>query len=500
MQLSIKLKVMIAGLLLSVVSGLAFAGTSAYTGTSADVQTAVTLNDNGQVFGYTDSSGYPYVTDYYLTGNNGTGSTFLGSYDSTSGLNDPLANVSPTGNGANVMAMTLPSGASANSAAFDASAPHTQTAISLANPTALENSGVQVLNSPMGGTSGLWLANNGTMLAAGGLNTGAYYAPNDIYAPEIATIYDPSNGTVTWLQNTSSARGLSDNGAYVAFEQAYPSTTVYSAIYSIANNTTTIIQDGGLQDTISGVNNTGQATGYVLNPVTYYSNAYRTGADGSSVQLFGTANGVSSDGLAVNDNGQIGGFITLASHQTEAFITTARGGLLVGLGAGAPTDSTQVDFLNNNGQAIIYDSTTSIYYLYSAGYVVPVSSVTGAPEIASSNGCAQNCVAGLNNNGQILLSDPTLYSLTSASALSASAMASYSNSTLISTTSTFQAVSTAQGGATPTSTFYSDPAASTSTISTSSLQTGVPEPDTLGLLALAAFAMLIVRKRNLSLS
>ena len=83
------------------------------------------------------------------------------------------------------------------------------------------------------------------------------------------------------------------------------------------------------------------------------------------MQVFGTANGAASFGTVINSSGQVGGgYITLASGQTEAFLSTARGGLMVGLGAGASTDSTQVAFLNDSGQAIIWDTTSGMDYLY----------------------------------------------------------------------------------------------------------------------------------------
>ena len=216
--------------------------------------------------------------------------------------------------------------------------------------------------------------------------------------------------------------------------------------------------------------------------------AFRTGDNGSGTQVFGTANGISSMGTAINSSGQIGGYITLSTGQTEAFLSTARGGLMVGLGAGASTDSSTVEFLNDNGQAIVYDSTTGIYYLYSAGYIVPVSSLTGLQETVSSSGqCTANCVVGFNNLGQILLDGNTLLSPTSSSWGSATTMSTYSGATLISSTSQFSSIASAQNGTTPTSTFYTDPSTSTSTITTQSVST--PGPATIGLMLLALMTL-----------
>lgn len=266
----------------------------------------------------------------------------------------------------------------------------------------------------------------------------------------------------------------------------------------------------------SGINATGQVTGglytsalqtytinYATGTTTIDSNgsgatrAFRTGDNGSGTQMFGTANGISSMGTAINSSGQVGGYITLASGQTEAFLSTARGGLMVGLGAGASTDSTTVEFLNDNGQAIIYDSTTGIYYLYSAGYIVPVSSLTGQQETVSSGQCTANCVVGFNNLGQILLDGNAMLTPTSSNWGSAAAMSAYSGATLISSTSQFSSIASAQNGTTPSSAFYTDPSTSTSTIAAQSVST--PGPATIGLMLLALMALGGINlKRNYS--
>ena len=104
---------------------------------------------------------------------------------------------------------------------------------------------------------------------------------------------------------------------------------------------------------------------------------------------------------------------------------------------------------------------------------------------------------GFNNSGQILLSDPGLYSPGVGETLSASTLSGLSGAVNNSSTSTFQQVSAAQGGATPTSTFYTDPTASTSSIALGTVgSSGVPGPATEGLLLLAALGVLGLRKRN----
>ncbi len=213
----------------------------------------------------------------------------------------------------------------------------------------------------------------------------------------------------------------------------------------------------------------------------------------------GTANGVSSFGTAVNQSGQIGGYVTLASGQTEAFLSTAHGGLMVGIAPGAATDSTSVIFLNDNGQAIIWDSTSQMDYLYSAGVVVPLSSLISG--FTAGNG---QQIVGFNNAGQILLSDPSLDSVASTSNLSANYLSTLSGATSITSLSSYAAMASAQSGATPSASFYTAPSTSTgsgtlTTVGTFAAPTpSVPGPSTATLLALASLGLLGLKRRRMA--
>lgn len=236
--------------------------------------------------------------------------------------------------------------------------------------------------------------------------------------------------------------------------------------------------------------------------------AFRTGANGSGATVFGTGPGVSSFGNAINNAGQVGGYVTLASGQTEAFLTTAHGGLLVGLGVGAASDSTQVDFLNNLGQAIVDDTTSGVWYFYSAGVMVPVTSLGAA---------ANDPVVGFNDAGQILFQDPQLYTPTESDWGLASNLEQVSGALDITGTAAYASFVAAQANLVPDSGFFTDPVHSTDAVNTqhiagvgdpSNLQpvvqtpadfvppTGsVPEPASLGLLGLGAGVAALCRRR-----
>lgn len=325
-------------------------------------------------------------------------------------------------------------------------------------------------------------------------------------------VVNTAAGTMTLFKGT--VTGLSSTN-YVSVTDTSP-TSADQAQLLTPTNTFVNIANLGYGAQTGGVNSTGQVVGTVYtgpplassasdggalyaNGNYYYGRAMLTGTNGSGTEVFGTANGVSSVGTAVNSSGQIGGYVVLSTGQTEAFISTAHGGLLVGIGAGALTDSTQVSFLNDYGQAIIFDSTTGMDYLYSAGVVVPLSSLISGfapinPCSAQGFTCYTQQVVGFNNSGDILLNDPTLYSPTSSTSLSSSSLSTVSGATSLTSTSTYESMSTAQGGATPSSSFYTDPSTSTGS---GSLQTaGVPDPAISGLLLLAVLGVAGLRRRK----
>ena len=478
------------------------------------------LSQQGRVIYSTPSSFYS--PNYFLSGTNGnTGSAVSLNTSANSSSFDPgLSSFSfnPT-----VL----------NSASFNYQSPSILN-VSTSSIGGQQAGGDPDFTSTFFPTSGFNSLNDNNQIAANFYIQGQADGPYRGYSTGIANL---NNNTVTVIGG-SAVYGLNSSGiAVINYQQTSitnastgTSSQVGGAIALVNTNTGALatVQSlgyGGLTVTdrwlgqfsgtptnqqafndSSGINATGQVTGGLYTSALTTGStlgvgntlAFRTGSNGAGTRLFGTANGISSMGTAINSSGQVGGYITLASGQTEAFLSTARGGLMVGLGAGASTDSTTVEFLNDSGQAIVLDSTTGIYYLYSAGYIVSVSSLTGQQETVSNGQCTANCVVGFNNLGQILLDGSTLLTPTSSNWSSATAMSTYSGATLISSTSQFSSIASAQNGITPTSTFYTDPSTSTSTIATQSVST--PGPATIGLMLLALMTLGgISLKRNYSI-
>jgi hypothetical protein len=306
----------------------------------------------------------------------------------------------------------------------------------------------------------------------------------------------PTNG----LNNRGDVTGSQD--FYVSCGSNCSSLDHTSAFYQAsASSTATIINPLGFGGTGTALNLTGQVTGGLLTTQSFnyespddgfYSSgvgfladpskmiAFETGANGTGIKYLGLANGIGSEGFAINDQGQVGGEIVLASGQTEAFLTTTHGGMVVGLGAGAPGDSTATLFVNNLGQAIIIDATTESYYLYSAGKIIPIESLL---HVSDFWGFA--VITGFNNNGDILVGDPiVLNAPTDWNAINGTDGVVDVTSTLA-----YQQISAAQGGATPGASFF------TLSPSDDSGGSSVPEPATFGLLGLGAlFARGLRRK------
>jgi hypothetical protein len=190
----------------------------------------------------------------------------------------------------------------------------------------------------------------------------------------------------------------------------------------ITVRTPTIIATLGYGGNGVAINDLGQVTGNDFTSAQSYSpsanggeggystpntEAFETAPNGGAVtylgMTIGTNVGVSSTATSINNAGNVGGYITLADGQTEAFISDrAHGNILdpisvPGEGSG---DSTKVLFLNGSGQAIIQDVSENAYYLDNGGAEYNVASLFSPSALA---GLTITGVAGFNNAGAILL-------------------------------------------------------------------------------------------------
>jgi probable HAF family extracellular repeat protein len=218
--------------------------------------------------------------------------------------------------------------------------------------------------------------------------------------------------------------------------------------------------------------------------------AFVTGVNGTNPRFLGFANGVSSAATAINNAGQVGGYVTLADGTTEAFLTTVGGTLMVGLDSNS---NSTIDFLNNSGQAIVQDDTG--FYLYNAGFLYSMYDLFDPATLA---GISILGVAGFNDAGQILLEvsnggvDPGLLSSPTGEALPSNLGSDIRDS------SGFASIAAAVGG-TPGASFFTDPTGPYSgdvPIPSDGGDTSVPEPGLAGLLGFGLLAAGLARRKR----
>lgn len=393
-------------------SSLSFAATP-YTVTPV-AGTAIALSQAGNVLGYTvDADGNPA---YFLTGPNASGFTAEPGLTPTfPNYNQPVAI-----NNAGTIALNVYGTYDNNGYGVGIVRNGSSSTEVLGTITGLNASGAVVYNDPNQAVVS-WTGRN--IIPPGAVPGGTFTSSGTdfITAPSHEVSASGINVTISDLGYGSTAAALNDAGQ------------VTGSVYTSAAGSYETIQEN-LGSTVVGVWNL-QTTN------SFNTRAIRTGANASGLTVFGTANGLSSTGLAINNAGQVGGYLTLAGGQTEAFISSAHGSLLVGIGAGSTGDSTQVDFLNGLGQAIVQDTSTGLWYLYSAGSVVPLTSLGSV---------AGDTVVGFNDAGQILLQDPQLLS-----PLTAQVDLQGLNGVIsVADTDSYMAVASAEGVA-PTAAFFS---------------------------------------------
>jgi len=505
----ISLRLAIASVLLSA-SSLAMAQT--YVASSVP-GTAVALTQNGSVLGYENNTNG--TQSLYLTGANG-GSPVVSLGGTTAGPYGPYGPMSSSG----PFATGYSTPAAAGTARVASSAPGLSFSSSFATLVGANDSGAVAANaSYYTGTSGVVLNSNGSLTSVGGLIAGINASGAVVFSTSNTALGGKNIALTTvpssLLPVVESVLTPIPGGTYMwAGSETIGAGTSY--VLAGGSLTPSAVADLGYGSRANALNASAQVTGAIYNgPIAARADyieqlvggvdmgnwsypsfslagingqAFRTGANGAGVTLFGTGGGIASVGTAINDAGQVGGDITLAGGQTEAFITTATGSLMVGIGAGAPGDSTTVAYLNDLGQAIIEDNTRDSFFLYSDGEVVALTSL-GAP--------AYDQVVGFNDAGQILLADPELLSPVTPVVSLASIAGAYANSS----TGAYAAVAGAEGYA-PTASFDANPTHSTDGAfapytpgSSPGGGSPVPAPGVLGLLG-AGFAMLLGARRR----
>jgi hypothetical protein len=335
------------------------------------------VNDSGQVFG-TINSGTSY--EFFLTGANGSGITNLGSGSINSVAqmtgSSPFGTLSNTAvsvdgfNDAGTLAVTL--------LGYASGAPGSNITGFSSGPSSTYYGGSANLAQSIGET-----------IAADGTTT-------------LYTITDPNSGAAV----NATLAGLNNAGTVVGF---LPGSLGFSwGIGTVGTSALTALPAGftpsGLSQNVSNLVGTVGNSAALLTP-------------GGSVQLLGCGalcgaglyGQNASNGITVNDLGQVGGFVSYLSgdpayptFNMNAFITTSSG-QMVGIGTPGPVGDDYLTVqLNDLGQAIILDSNTGLEYFYEDGRTYSLDALLGVSDSAPA------FVDELTNSGDMLVSDPTL--------------------------------------------------------------------------------------------
>jgi len=168
---------------------------------------------------------------------------------------------------------------------------------------------------------------------------------------------------------------------------------------------------GGLYSHASGVNNSGQVTGYAYTS-SGLQHAFLSGASGGTLKDLSTLGGSTSTGSAVNDRGQVVGSSDV-NGRTEAFLSGVDGGSLKGLG-GLGGGYSGGGGVNSQGQ-VAGDSATADYnsdHVFLSGpdgmALKDVGTLPGAYHINATGVNDAGQITGYGNDGrpQAYLSAP----------------------------------------------------------------------------------------------
>jgi hypothetical protein len=473
------------GLLAS--SGAALAQSAPYATLSVPITTAEAISGNGTVAGASDTG---LATSYVLTGGAGAGSLSVLT-TATDFSSNQIIGPTPFGT---VSYNNAPSVVGVN----DSGQMIANVLLTAGSP------------GPGGIPVGPYGAYAGALTQVGGGIT-YFTGPNAGHAFGIgASLAGVSNtGAVagTYSQfSWNAASGYTQNPYAITIGYAAPGATSLTAIalptgytagYNSPNYPSTesqLIRNGqslGYGDAVVGISsNTNQIVGNLFKtsgPLDQFGNgtqvAFSTAANGGAVTLVQTAAGTSTVATSINDLGQVGGYEITASGQDLAFMTAPGGSLPVGLGAGATGDNTLTLFVNNLGEAIVEDRSNDNYYLYYQGTDYDLTTLLGI--------AFPDPIVGLDNFGDILLQDPTLFQVN---------LASLTGGTTNSTTDTFAQIAAQVGE--PASSFYAsesygEPGGGTGVGGDfGGGGSSVPEPGLLGLLGLGTLAAILGRRRS----
>jgi probable HAF family extracellular repeat protein len=244
----------------------------------------------------------------------------------------------------------------------------------------------------------------GTPTAINGLGEIAgFYTPNGASRPD-AYLY--TGGSVTNLNSAavfpagSEAFGINNSGEVVG--AGYLSASNFHAFLHSGGKMTDLGPSGAYQATAYAINTSGQIVGtYALNSGTSGTFLY---TNGRMTMLPAPAGSGVGYGVAINDNGELAGFLFTSSQYHAAKFSD---GVWTDLGVitGAPQNEAKA--INTSGQIVGTSVLPSTYKPFRAGKHVPfISTASGLVNlntlIPSGTGFTLTDAVAINESGQIL--------------------------------------------------------------------------------------------------
>lgn len=202
---------------------------------------------------------------------------------------------------------------------------------------------------------------------------------------------------------TSYAYGINSSGQVVGYSS---NGTQYHAYRTAANSTITAGADlgtfGGIASYAYGINDSGQVVGTSFTTNNLAEHAFRTSGTLTAASDIGTLGGTTSIGYAINASGQVVGTSTLTGDAvSHAFRTTATGSITASTDLGTLGGGSSYAYaINTAGQTVGYSRTaanvTHAFFVDITGDMIDLNAL-----LPQDSGWTLQYATGINDNSQI---------------------------------------------------------------------------------------------------